>query len=80
MFCRVTHEGWSITDAAHQFGFSRPAFYQSQAAFAADGLSGLVPRKRGPRHAHKLTAEVLSYAMGLRAAETGHVLYVGVIG
>ena len=71
MLRRVAHEGWSITDAARQFGFSRPAFYQAQAAFAAGGLSGLVPRKRGPRHAHKLTAEVLTYAVGLRAAEPG---------
>jgi transposase len=71
MLRRVAHEGWSITHAARQFGFSRPAYYQAQAAFAAAGLGGLVPRKRGPRGAHKLTAEVLAYVVGLRAAEPG---------
>jgi hypothetical protein len=55
MLRRVQAEGHSITQAAAAFGFSRPCFYQAQAAFAKEGLAGLVPRKRGPKQAHKLT-------------------------
>ena len=61
MLRRVQAEGCSITDAATAFGFSRPSFYQAQAAFAQEGLAGLVPRKRGPKQAHKLTEEVLGF-------------------
>src|SRR2546425_2797077 len=59
MLRRVQKEGHSITEAATRFGFSRPSFYQTQAAFQAGGLARLVPRKRGPKQAHKLTAGVL---------------------
>jgi transposase len=31
-----------------------------------DGLSGLMPAKPGPRRAHKLTDEVVTYAQQLR--------------
>lgn len=58
-----------IADAAEAFGFSRPSFYQAQAAFTRDGLAGLLPRKRGPRHAHKLSAEVMTFIQELRAAD-----------
>jgi transposase len=61
MLRRVQAEGYSITEAAAAFGFSRPSFYQAQAAFAQEGLAGLVPRKRGPKQAHKLTEEVLGF-------------------
>jgi transposase len=61
MLRRVQAEGHSITDAAAAFGFSRPCFYQAQTAFAQEGLAGLVPRKRGPKQAHKLTEEVLDF-------------------
>ncbi len=61
MLRRVQADGNSITDAAVAFGFSRPSFYQAQAAFEQDGLAGLVPRKRGPKQAHKLTDEVLAF-------------------
>ena len=61
MLRRVQAEGKSITDAAAAFGFSRPSFYQAQLSFEQDGLGGLVPHKRGPKHAHKLTQEVLTF-------------------
>ncbi len=61
MLRRVEKEGRSITEAATRSGFSRPSFYQAQAAFQAGGLARLVPRKRGPKKAHKLTAEVLEF-------------------
>jgi transposase len=61
MLRRVQAEGKSITDAAAAFGFSRPSFYQAQVSFEQDGLGGLVPHKRGPKQAHKLTHEVLTF-------------------
>jgi transposase len=61
MLRRVQTEGKSVTEAAAVFGFSRPSFYQAQSAFGQDGLSGLVPHKRGPKQAHKLTEEVLTF-------------------
>lgn len=58
-----------VSESAQAFGFSRPTYYQTQLAFAQEGLSGLVPRKRGPRGAHKLTAPVMEFVARVRAAE-----------
>jgi transposase len=61
MLRRVQSEGKSVTDAAANFGFSRPSLYQAWSAFEQDGLAGLVPHKLVPKQAHKLTEEVLSF-------------------
>ena len=59
MLRRVREDGQTVSRAAADFGFSRPAFYQAQAVFDADGLPGLVPQRPGPRRAHKLSEEVV---------------------
>ena len=69
MLRQVQADGKPITDAAAAFGFSRPSFYQARSAFEQDGLAGLVPRKRGPKQAHKLTAEVMQFLAEVRAQE-----------
>lgn len=61
MLRRVRVEETSVTDAAEEYGFSRPTYYQASAQFGAAGIVGLVPRKRGPRGPHKLQGEVLSF-------------------
>jgi transposase len=61
MLRRAQKDGLSVTQAARVFGFSRPTFYQAQGAFQSGGLAALVPLKRGPRHPHKLTSEVLDF-------------------
>lgn len=61
MLRRVRTEGLPLRQAAAAFGFSRPAFYQAQAAFDAQGLQGLLPRRRGPKGAHKLTDAVMGF-------------------
>lgn len=61
MVRRVQVDGQSVTQAAAAFGFSRPSFYEAQAAVARGGLMALVPQKRGPRGAHKLSADVLRF-------------------
>ncbi len=70
MLRRVRIEGQSVTQAARAFGFSRVAFYQARAAFRNQGLPGLLPKRRGPRHGHKLTKAVLSFIDRKRAAQS----------
>jgi transposase len=69
MLRRVQAEAKSVTEAAASFGFSRPSFYQALSAFEQDGLAGLVPHKRGPKQAHKLTDEVLTFIDEARQQE-----------
>jgi transposase len=54
----------SVTETAAAFGVSRATYYQTLAAFGEDGLAGLIPEKRGPRGAHKLTDEVVDFVAG----------------
>ncbi len=61
MVRRVERDGHTVTDAAARFGFSRPSFYHARTALEDGGLAGLVPHKRGPRRAHKLTDEILEF-------------------
>jgi transposase len=60
MLRRVRLDERSVSEAAADFGFSRPSFYTARAAFQRAGLPGLLPQKRGPRQAHKLTDDVLA--------------------
>ncbi len=60
MLRHVRVQGASKAQAAALFGMSRPTFYEAEAAFAREGLAGLLPRRRGPKGAHKLTAEVMA--------------------
>lgn len=65
----LQEEGYSIARAAAEFGLSRPTIYQARSQFRKHGLDGLLPHKRGPKQAHKLTAEVRSYLDEIRSAE-----------
>jgi transposase len=66
MLRRVETEGLPVNQSAVAFGFSRPSFYQAQANFQQGGLPALMPQKRGPKRAHKLTAEVLTFIRQIR--------------
>ena len=66
MLRRVEKEGRPITEAAAAFGFSRPSFYQAQLAFEQGGIAGLVPHKRGPKQAHKLTSKIMDFLQQIR--------------
>src|SRR5438309_4461285 len=59
MLRRVREDGQAVSRAAADFGFSRPAFYQTQAVFDAAGLPGLLPQRPGPKRAHKLSEDVV---------------------
>ncbi len=69
MLRRVRIDEQMVSETAAAFGFSRPSFYTARTAFQRDGLPGLLPRKRGPRHAHKLTDDVLAVLAMARTAE-----------
>lgn len=65
MVRRVRIDGETVSATARAFGFSRPTFYEAQEALDTSGLAGLVPARPGPRRAHKLTAEVVTFAQGM---------------
>ena len=60
MLRSVQKEGRAVVDAAQAFGLSRPVFYVTQEVFQREGLPGLLPRKRGPKRAHKLNDEAVA--------------------
>lgn len=66
----LEQDGYSIARAAQEFGLSRPTIYQAQRQFRAGGLDALLPGKRGPKKAHKLTTEVREFIADLRNAES----------
>jgi len=61
MLRRVSIDKASVTQAAAEYGVTRPTIYQAQASFEKAGVAGLVPKKRGPRGPHKLEGDVLAF-------------------
>jgi transposase len=70
MLRQVHIDKGSISESAQAFGFSRPSFYQAQAALQRDGVFGLLPHRRGPQGGHKLTAEVMEFVAEQRSADS----------
>ncbi len=61
-----------VVQAALAFGLSRPVFYVTRAQFNREGLQGLLPRKRGPKQAHKLNDASLA-VLAKAVHETQHM-------
>lgn len=61
MLRSVSVDKKSVAEAANTFGLSRVAYYNAQERYQRHGLAGLLPGRRGPKHAHKLTPEVMSF-------------------
>ncbi len=61
MLRRVRIDRQPVARVARDHGYSRPTFYEALTAFEQDGLSGLLPRKRGPRTSHKLSPAVMEF-------------------
>ena len=59
MLRRVRTDGLPISETAERFGVSRPTYYRIETDFEREGMKGLLPRKRGPRDGHKLSAQVV---------------------
>jgi transposase len=71
MLRKVRVEHCSVSEAARQFGFSRPTYYELLAAWESGGLPALLPQHPGPRGAHKLTDEIVTF---LEAQHEGGVV------
>jgi len=69
MLRRVQSEGHSVTGAATGFRLLAALLLSSVGRLWEGGLAGLVPHKRGPKHAHKLTDEVLTFLIQTRQKE-----------
>ena len=69
MLRRHRTEGRPVTEVAGTFGVSRQAFYTANASFGSQGMSGLLPRRRGPKRAHKCTDAVLDFVEAWRAED-----------
>ena len=69
MLRRGRAEGATVTAAAQGFGLSRPTYYQAQRALAQEGLPGLLPKRPGPKGAHKMTDEVMAFLDTVLSAE-----------
>lgn len=69
MVRRVRTDGQPVARCVMAFGFSRPSFYQAQAALDREGLPGLLPKKRGPRRSHKLGPQVMDFVLGQLSQE-----------
>ena len=74
MLRRVRVDSFTVSQAALLFGFSRPSFYHAHEAFKRGGLGALVPQKRGPRGAHKMSQQVLEFLQKVMAADASRDL------
>jgi transposase len=62
-------DGHPIAQAALDFGLSRPTIYEAQQKLRQAGVEGLLPQKRGPKKARKLTPDVRRYVEELVGSE-----------
>jgi transposase len=69
MVRRVRVEGDSVSAAAADFGFSRPSWYAAATALDEAGLPGLLRARPGPRRAHKLSAEIVTFLLAALEAD-----------
>jgi transposase len=69
----------AVTEVAGAFGVSRQAFYTTEAAFEEMGVSGLLPRRRGPKRAHKCTDEILDFVEQWRTQSPAEKDVAGVV-
>jgi len=69
MLRRVRVDGHSVSRSAAHFGLSRPVYYQAQQAYETGGLPALLPKKPGPRSAHKLSAQIVQALREALAAD-----------
>lgn len=61
MLRSVSVDQQSVVTAARMFGLSRVAYYHALKQYEDYGLAGLLPHRRGPRHPHKFSVEVMGF-------------------
>jgi transposase len=55
MLREVTQGGKSVTAVSEEYGFSRETLYENKRIFEKEGITGLLPKKKGPKGSHKLS-------------------------
>jgi len=70
MLRSVNVDQHAAAEAAREFGLSRVAYYRAHEQYQAQGLAGLLPRRRGPKRPHKFSPEVMGF-IGEQLAATG---------
>lgn len=70
MLRSVENECSNISSTAEKFGFSRVSFYQIKKEFDKYGVSGLMPKKRGPKGSRKLGQDDIEFARNLTGTHT----------
>lgn len=70
MLRHARQDGSTVSDAASAFGFSRPSFYEAKAAYEQAGIPGLLPKRPGPRRAHKLSEAIVERLIEAAAEES----------
>ena len=55
-----------LRETAERFGTSVPTCVRANRAFREGGLQALLPQRRGPRGAHKVTPEILAFVEDYR--------------
>ena len=66
MLRKVKIDKIPVSKSASDFGFSRVSYYQVYKAFEAQGLVGLLAKKRGPKNRHKLGTEIMDFVNELK--------------
>jgi transposase len=61
MLRKVEKEDFKVKEAVHLFGMSRQYYYKIKPAFDRQGMTGLLPDKRGPKHPFKLTDDIVGF-------------------
>lgn len=69
MLRRVRIDGCPVGVTATAFGFSRVWLHQLYKRFEIEGVAGLLPQRKGPRRAHKLSDDVLTFVLETLKAE-----------
>lgn len=70
----VQLDGPTITAATSLFGFARSTYYTIAADWDRAGMIGLLSAPPGPRHASKLTPEVLAFLQRQAAGRSAEAL------
>jgi Helix-turn-helix domain len=76
----VANKAARVADVAGAFGVDAGTLWRWGQQLSATGVGGLVPDKRGPKGAHRLTAEVVADIIARRAAGASYRAIAAAVG
>ena len=65
MLRAVEKDRREVSSTSATFGFSRVSYYQIKKEYDESGISGLIPKKRGPKGSRKLSISDIDFASSL---------------